>query len=157
MRKKTAAPDTFKVGQEVIVEGEQVGRRLTITRVDETNRVIEGQFHPDAVGTHITTATRRMEQARKARDERAQEVILLLAWLTKHTKIEAHLTTVDTPNVAMNYIVCLHKEGKRLAWRLNYFEMRAYFKHLTSRNCGERGMSREDKMTFLANFVSRAV
>lgn len=94
--------------------------------------------------------------ARAARNDRVQEVVLLLAWLTKQCRGDAHLSPVvnATATSTMNYVVCIHEDGKRLAWRISDFEKLEYFKHLSVQQC-ERGLSRADKMDFLADILSR--
>lgn len=104
------------------------------------------------------TATQRMERSREARNDRVQEVVLLLSWLTQLADVEAHLAHVDRPtlNSTMNYIVCLHHGSERLVWRISDFEVLEYFKHLKTRPC-TRGMSRDDKMSYLAQHATEGL
>lgn len=97
------------------------------------------------------------DAARNARNDRIQEVVLLLAWLTATNAVDAHLGPCLTAgeNSTMNFVVCVHHEEARMAWRISDFEMLEYFRHLKRRDCGERGMSRADKMAYLAEMVRR--
>lgn len=96
------------------------------------------------------------DAARKARNDRVQEVVLLLAWLTKVAGVEAHLSPIEVvaANATMNHVVCVHHGGKRLAWRISDFEAFDYFRHLETRQC-PIGLSRADKMAYLAEMVSK--
>lgn len=113
-------------------------------------------------GEPETAATAQRDAARAARNDRAQEVVLLLSWLTRLPErsqgkcLQAHLAPVENAqaNSTMNYVVCVHEAGQRLAWRISDFEAMEYFKHLSVKDCA-RGLSRADKMTYLADMLSK--
>lgn len=99
-----------------------------------------------------TSKTAERNAARDARNERVQEVVLLLAWLTTQKGIDAHLAPCLTAgaNATMNHVVCVHRGANKLVWRISDFEALEYFSHLKQRDCGGRGMSRADKIAYLA-------
>ena len=96
-------------------------------------------------------ATVQRDAARASRNDRIEEVVLLLSWLTQLSDLHAHLVPVErtTANATMNFVVCVHHGEKRLAWRVSDFEVMEYFKHLKTSAC-PRGLSRSDKMAYMA-------
>jgi hypothetical protein len=101
------------------------------------------------------SATERMERSRDARNDRIQEVVLLLSWLTQLADVNVHLSPIEavSANATMNFVVCLHHGDKRLAWRVSDFEVMEYFKHLEAYSC-PRGLSRNDKMAYMAQMAT---
>lgn len=101
-------------------------------------------------------ATVQRDAARASRNDRIEEVVLLLSWLTQLSDLHAHLSPVErtTANATMNFVVCVHHGDKRLAWRISDFEAMEYFKHLKTSAC-PRGMSRSEKMAHMATEASR--
>jgi hypothetical protein len=51
-------------------------------------------------------------------------------------------------------VVCVHHGDRRLAWRVSDFEVLEYFKHLKPSAC-PRGLSRAEKMDYMADMASR--
>ena len=103
-------------------------------------------------------ATVQRDAARASRNDRIEEVVLLLSWLTQLTDLHAHLSPVDrtTANATMNYVVCVHHGSQRLAWRVSDFEVMEYFKHLKPSTC-PRGLSRADKINYMAGQASEGL
>ncbi len=99
------------------------------------------------------------DAARASRNDRVEEVVLLLSWLTQLSDLHAHLVPVDrvTANATMNYVVCVHHAGQRLVWRVSDFEVMAYFKHLGKPSACPRGMSRAEKMAYMADQAGRGL
>ena len=84
---------------------------------------------------------------------------MLLAWLTKPRSepLDVHLSPVafaPGQTATMNFVVCVHEAGERLAWRISDFEKLEYFSHLPIKHCS-RGLSREDKMALLADLAAK--
>lgn len=107
---------------------------------------------PRGVRDEPLAKTAERDAARAARNDRIQEVMLLVSWLTKWKGVNAHIAPSMTAgaNSTMNYVICVHHGDVQLVWRASDFEVLEYFKHLKHSECGSRGLPRAEKMAYLA-------
>lgn len=108
------------------------------------------------------SATERMEAARRARNNRVEEEIMLLAWLTRYlirAGCPVHLNPlgrdVSNERSTMNYVVCVHSSKGQLTWRISDLEAVAYFKHLKKEKCRWDGHTRNEKLNRIQELLDQ--
>jgi hypothetical protein len=119
------------------------------------------------------SARQERDAARAARNDNREELLLLLAALTRpdhplHHKASWHRAKAARASAhgAMNFVVCIHIrtdwEGtgevteRQLAWMMGDFQIYDYFAHLELRDCApSKACTREEKMRLLARLASR--
>jgi hypothetical protein len=103
------------------------------------------------------SVTARLDASREARNDRVDEVVYLLAVLTRTAEWRplAHIAPLDSPRATstMNFVVCVHVNDELLVWRISDFERLEYFSHLKERPCA-RGLSRNDKMLRMCDLAA---
>jgi len=106
-------------------------------------------------GRPEVTASQKLQAAQLRRDERTEEIVLLLAWLARQDGLDAHLAPARNVSAtsAYHHVLCLHHGDQCLSWRVSDLEVLVYFKRLKVHDCGGY-MTRSEKLATLADIAT---